>query len=104
MKEITVEELKQKMQSGEAFQLIDVRESFEFELSNLGGDNIPLVNIPLETASVAKNKPVYMLCRVGRRSAMAVKKLEEAGFDNVYNIVGGITEWKEKFAPDMEIY
>lgn len=104
MKEITVEELKSRIEKQDTFQLIDVRESFEFELSNLGGLNIPLINVPLETEAIRKDIPVFVLCRIGRRSAMAVMKLEELGFSNVYNIAGGITNWKEKFAPDMPVF
>lgn len=104
MNEITVEELKAAMDAGKEFLLVDVREPFEHELSNLGGLNIPLGNITLEADSIPTDIPVYMLCRVGRRSAAAIGQLEPLGYDNLYNITGGITEWKNKFAPDMPVY
>ncbi len=104
MNEITVEELKEAMDSGKEFQLVDVREPFEYEVSNLGGVNIPLGSVTLEADSIPTDIPVYMLCRVGRRSAAAIAQLEALGYDNLHNIVGGITEWKNTFDPEMPVY
>ncbi len=104
MKEITVEELKEKIDGKEDFQLIDVRESFEYETSNLDGENIPLAGILLEKDKISKDKPVIIQCRSGKRSAQAVKMLENEGYDNLYNLEGGILAWKEKFDPDMIVY
>ena len=75
MKEITVEELKEMMDKGKDFQLIDVREDFEYEMSNLGGLLIPLGGILIEAERIAKDKPVIMQCRSGKRSAAAITKL-----------------------------
>jgi rhodanese-related sulfurtransferase len=104
MKEITVEELKEKIDRKEDFQLIDVRESFEYETSNLDGENIPLAGILLEKDKISKDKPVIIQCRSGKRSAQAVKMLENEGYDNLYNLEGGILAWKDKFDPDMIVY
>ena len=73
MKEKTVEELKEMMDKGEDFQLIDVREDFEYEMSNLGGLLIPLGGILIEAERIAKDKPVIVQCRSGKRSAPAGK-------------------------------
>lgn len=59
MKEISVQELKEKIDNKEDFQLIDVRETFEYEVSNLDGENIPLGGILIEADKVAKDKPNY---------------------------------------------
>ena len=67
MKEISVLELKEKMDKGEDFQLIDVREDFEYEMSNLGGLLIPLGGILIEAEQIAKDKPVIVQCRSGKR-------------------------------------
>jgi rhodanese-related sulfurtransferase len=104
MEEITVEELKRKMDNGEDFQLIDVRETFEYEVSNLGGENIPLSGIMIESDKIATDKPVIMQCRSGKRSAAAIMQLQTLGFDNLYNLEGGILAWKEKYDPSMPIY
>lgn len=86
MKEVTVEELKSKIDNNEDFQLIDVRETFEYEVSNLGGLNIPLSGILIEVDKIAKDKPVVVQCRSGKRSAQAVMMLEQQGFDNLSNL------------------
>jgi rhodanese-related sulfurtransferase len=105
MKTITVEELKQKIDNGEDFQLIDVREPFEYEVSNLDGENIPLSGVLVESDKIATDKPVIMQCRSGKRSAAAIMQLEQQlGYENLYNLEGGILAWKDKFAPDMPVY
>ena len=104
MKEITVEELKEKIDRKEDFQLIDVRESFEYDTSNLEGESIPLAGILLEKDKIAKDKPVIIHCRSGKRSAQAIKMLEGEGYDNLYNLQGGILAWKENLDPDLIVY
>ena len=105
MKEITVQELKEKMDKGEDFQLIDVREDFEYEMSNLGGLLIPLGGILIEAEQIAKDKPVIVQCRSGKRSAAAIAQLEQQfGFTNLYNLQGGILAWAEEIDPTIEVY
>lgn len=105
MKEISVQELKQKIDNKEDFQLIDVRETFEYETSNLEGENIPLGGILIEVDKVSREKPVVIHCRSGKRSAAAVMQLEQMhGFDNLYNLKGGILAWQEAFDPSMPVY
>ncbi len=104
MKEITVQELQQMKENKEDFQLIDVRESFEYDLSNLGGENIPLAGILLEVDKIAKDKPVILQCRSGKRSAQAMMLLQQEGFDNLSNLKGGIVAWQKEIDPSMEVY
>ncbi|MGV8877669.1 MAG: rhodanese-like domain-containing protein [Sphingobacteriaceae bacterium] len=104
MREITVQELKQKIDHQEDFQLIDVRETFEYEVSNLGGESIPLAGIAIEADKIAKDKPVIVQCRSGARSASAVMQLERLGYENVYNLKGGILAWAAAFDHTMKVY
>lgn len=104
MKEVTVEDLKKKLDNKDDFELIDVRESFEYDTSNLSGVNIPLAQVLLEKEKIPRDKPVIVHCRSGKRSAQAIKLLENAGYENLYNLKGGILAWKEHFAPDMTVY
>ncbi|GGC55137.1 sulfurtransferase [Pedobacter quisquiliarum] len=104
MKEVTVQELKQKMDNNEDFQLIDVRETFEYETSNLNGENIPLGGILIEADKISTEKPVIIQCRSGKRSAAAVMQLEQLGFTNLYNLKGGMLAWQEAFDPNMPVY
>jgi len=105
MKEISAQELKGMMDNHEDFQLIDVREDFEYETSNLGGELIPLGGILIEVDKIAKDKPVVVMCRSGRRSAAAIMQLEQQfGFDNLANLQGGILAWAEDIDPTMQVY
>ncbi len=104
MKEITVQELKEKIDSQEDFQLIDVREDFEYETSNIDGILIPLATVLGATEKISKEKLVIVHCRSGKRSAQAIQLLESKGYTNLSNLKGGILAWKEAFAPNMIVY
>src|ERR1700712_1999609 len=104
MKEVSVQELKEKMNNAEDFQLIDVREDFEYETSNIGGLLIPLGGILIETDKVAKDKPVVVMCRSGKRSAAAIMQLEQQGFTNLYNLKGGILAWADEIDSSINVY
>jgi rhodanese-related sulfurtransferase len=105
MKEITVQELKGMMDKGEDFQLVDVREDFEYEMSNLGGTLIPLGGILIEAEQIAKDKPVVVQCRSGKRSAAAIMQLEQQlGYTNLYNLKGGILAWADEIDPTIQVY
>ncbi len=104
MKEITVEELKRMKENGEDFQLIDVREDFEYQMSNLEGENIPLGGVLIETDKISKDKPIVVMCRSGKRSAMAIMQLEQQGFTNLYNLQGGILAWASEIDPTISVY
>lgn len=104
MKEITVEELKDMKDRGEDFQLIDVREDFEYQMSNLEGENIPLGGILIEADKVSKDKPVVVMCRSGKRSAVAIHQLEAQGYTNLSNLQGGILAWQQQIDPTISVY
>jgi rhodanese-related sulfurtransferase len=104
MKEISVQELKEKMDNKEDFQLIDVREEFEYEVSNLGGLLIPLGGILIEADKISKDKFVIMHCRSGKRSAAAIMQLEQLGYTNLYNLQGGILAWQSEIDPTISVY
>jgi rhodanese-related sulfurtransferase len=102
MKNITVEELKQKMDRGEKINLIDCREAHEYEEANLGGLLLPLGKIQtmqVDEIEDLKDEEVIIYCRSGRRSMMACMMLDQMGFTNTFNVTGGILEWQNKFGP-----
>src|SRR5437016_2583772 len=104
MKEITVQELKKKLDNKEDFQLIDVREPHEYELSNLGGELIPLATVLTNADKISKDKPVIIHCRSGARSATAVHYLEQKlGYTNLYNLKGGIIAWAREIDPSIPV-
>jgi len=97
--DITVQELKAKMERGESFVLIDVREPDEHQAFNVGGHLIPLGGFPLAIPDFEdhKNDEVVIYCRSGRRSATAQYMMQLAGFRNVRNLEGGMLAWLDAF-------
>ena len=97
MKEKTVSELKQMRDDGVDFQLIDVREEHEFDMCNLEGDLIPLGNLLTDIEKIRKDVPVIVHCRSGSRSAAAINELEKRfGYENLYNLKGGIMAYSKE--------
>lgn len=105
MKEVTVSELKALMDSKADFQLIDVREPHEYEICNLGGEPIPLSTIPDNINKVDRVRQVIIHCRSGARSGQAVSWLEKNhGFQNIFNLKGGILAWANEVDPEFPKY
>ena len=100
MKNITVEQLKTKMDAGEKINLIDVREPDEFKEFNIGGRLVPLGKIQSMQADELddlKNEELIVHCRSGKRSVTACLFLETMGFTNTVNVEGGVLAWQEKY-------
>ena len=98
MKNITVEELKNRMKAGHKLNIIDVREESEYNAFNIGGKLIPLCkisNMDIEDIQELKDEEIILHCKGGGRSTQACLLLEEAGFTNVINLTGGITAWQK---------
>ncbi len=105
MKEISVSELKEMMDQGKDFQLIDVREPNEYEFANLGGELIPLGTVADNAGKINRDKPVVIHCRSGARSGQAVRMLEQQhGFKNLHNLKGGILAWSAEIDPSIPRY
>lgn len=105
MKEITVQELKEKKESGEEFFLLDVREGFEYMVSNLDGEHIPLGDLSSRVDEIKNHKDseVVVMCRSGGRSGKAIEFLENEGFSNIYNLKGGITAWSKEIDTSIPV-
>lgn len=96
MKHITALELKQRIEAGEKIKIIDVREPNEYAESNMGGILLPLghiANMQLDDIEDFKNEELIIHCKGGTRSMQACLILEQAGFNNLFNLTGGITAW-----------
>ena len=103
--EISVQELKGKMDAGETFGLIDVREPFEFEIARIDGAKlIPLGEISERAGELDREQTLIVHCHSGRRSAQAVQLLKQRGFANVYNLEGGIDAWSDLVDPTVPKY
>ena len=100
MTNITPDEVKQRLDSGEKLNLIDVREPYENAEFNIGGILLPLGKIQsMQTEDIEdlRDKEVILYCRSGNRSGQACLILEMLGFKNVKNLAGGMLAWQEKF-------
>jgi rhodanese-related sulfurtransferase len=97
--DITPKELKAKMDNGDDFVLIDVREPNEHEAFNVGGTLIPLKTLPhrLDELEGNEDAEVIVYCRSGARSGMAQQYLQQSGFKNVRNLTGGMLAWQDTF-------
>jgi sulfur-carrier protein adenylyltransferase/sulfurtransferase len=102
---ISVHELKQKMDAREAFQLIDVREPFEHEIARIDGAKlIPLGEFAQRVDELQREQPIIVHCHSGKRSAQAVRLLQQRGFTNAYNLEGGIDAWSDQIDPSVPKY
>lgn len=98
MQSITPTALKEKIDNAEDLQLIDVREPYEHEEFNIGGQLIPLNEITQHIDKIATGKPVILYCRKGIRSQVAIQRLQEKyPFTNLFNLIGGTEAWKKQF-------
>jgi rhodanese-related sulfurtransferase len=101
--QISVQELKRKLDAKEDVFVLDVREPHEHKIANLGAPLIPVGNIERRTSELAdkKNSEIVVYCKAGVRSQRAALALKQAGFTNILNLAGGILAWAEKIDPSM---
>ncbi|MDP4262267.1 MAG: molybdopterin-synthase adenylyltransferase MoeB [Bacteroidota bacterium] len=105
IKEITAKELYDWQVRGEKFQLIDVREPLEYDIVNIGAELVPLATVSGYADNIFRDKKVVVHCKVGGRSAKAIRELEEKfGFDNLYNLKGGILAYIDEVRPELTKY
>jgi len=105
--DIDVHELKRRIDAGERFQLIDVREDYEWAICNLeaaGARLVPLATLPQAVENLDASEPLIIHCRSGPRGDRAVEYLRAVGFDNAVNLAGGILAWAEEIDPAMPQY
>ena len=103
--DITVQQLKQKLDRGERFELVDVREPDELEIAKLAYTKwIPMAQLRERLGELDKNAEIVVYCQVGGRSARATKMLRDAGFEKARNLAGGITAWSDEIDPSLPKY
>lgn len=101
MQTISVEALKEKIDSGEKINLVDVREPHEHADFNIGGILLPLGQVQMlqiDSIEDLKNDAIYIYCRSGNRSGQACMMLETMGFTNLINVSGGMLAWQDRIA------
>lgn len=100
MQNITIEELKTRIDAGERLNIIDVREPHENAEFNIGGQLVPLGKVQgmqIEEIEDLKEEEIIVYCRSGNRSGQACLFLDMLGFKNTKNLTGGMLAWQEKF-------
>jgi molybdopterin/thiamine biosynthesis adenylyltransferase/rhodanese-related sulfurtransferase len=102
---ITATELKTKIDRKDKFVLVDVREPFEYDISRIPGSKlIPLGELPARLSELDSADEIVLHCKVGGRSAKALRVLQEAGFRKLNNLQGGITAWSDDVDPSVPKY
>ena len=103
--EIDAVALKARLDRGDKFQFIDVREPNEYQIASIPGAKlIPLGDVPKRVGELDPNAEVIVHCKMGGRSAKACEFLRQSGFKNVKNMLGGITAWSDKIDPSVPKY
>ncbi len=103
--EIDAVALKARLDRGDKFQFIDVREPNEYQIASIPGAKlIPLGDVPKRAGELDPNVETIVHCKMGGRSAKACEFLRQSGFKNVKNMLGGITAWSDKIDPSVPKY
>lgn len=104
--QISVEDLHSLLTLGdESLVVLDVRQKWELEVASLPqAIHIPLGELPEKAEELPKEKPIYVLCHHGGRSLQAAFYLAQFGYENVFNIQGGIHDWALKIDNSIQTY
>jgi sulfur-carrier protein adenylyltransferase/sulfurtransferase len=102
--QLSVQELKRRLDAGEDVQLIDVREPYEYQIAQIGGKLIPQNEVPQRLAEIDRNREVVVHCRSGARSQRIAEFLAQNGYPQVANLAGGILAWSDEIDPKIQKY
>ncbi|HEV2136911.1 MAG TPA: molybdopterin-synthase adenylyltransferase MoeB [Terracidiphilus sp.] len=102
--QMSVQELKQRMDAGDDIFVLDVREPFEYQIANIGGTLIPMNTIPARLGEIDRNREIVVHCAVGGRSQRVAEFLKQNGYEKVANLAGGIKAWSEQIDPSVPKY
>ena len=102
--QMTVKELKQRIDAGEDMYILDVREPFEYQIANIGGKLIPMNDVPKRLAEIDREREVVVQCKSGGRSQKVAEFLKQAGYPKVANLAGGILAWSNEIDPKVPKY
>ena len=102
--QVTVHELKQRMDAGEDLLILDVREPYEYQIANIGGRLIPMNEVPRRIDEIDRDREVIVQCLSGGRSQRVAEYLKQSGYEKVSNLAGGIRAWSEHIDPTIPKY
>ncbi len=102
--QMTVKELKQRLDAGEDVFVLDVREPYEYQIANIGAKLIPQNDVPKRLSELDRDREIVVHCRSGQRSQRIAEFLVKQGYPNVKNLAGGILAWADEIDPKMQKY
>jgi len=102
--QMTVKELKRRIDAGEDLFILDVREPFEYQIAQIGGKLIPLNDVPQRLGEIPREREIIVQCKSGGRSQRAAELLKQQGYPSVVNLAGGILAWSEEIDPSVKKY
>jgi molybdopterin/thiamine biosynthesis adenylyltransferase/rhodanese-related sulfurtransferase len=102
--QMSVHDLKQRMDAGSNILLLDVREPFEYQIANIGATLIPMNEVPGRLDDIDRDREIVVHCHTGRRSQRVAEFLRQNGYENVSNLAGGIKAWSEQIDPSVPKY
>jgi sulfur-carrier protein adenylyltransferase/sulfurtransferase len=102
--QLTVKELKARRDAGEDIFLLDVREPYEYQISQIGGTLIPQNDVPNRLAEIPRDREIVVHCRSGARSQKIAELLKQSGYKDVVNVAGGILAWADEIDPSVQKY
>jgi rhodanese-related sulfurtransferase len=102
--QMSVQELKHRLDAGEDLMVLDVREPYEYQIANINGTLIPLNQVPQRLAEIDRNREIVVQCRSGARSQRVAEFLVNQGYPNVKNLAGGILAWADQIDPSVAKY
>ncbi|HEY1805381.1 MAG TPA: molybdopterin-synthase adenylyltransferase MoeB [Terracidiphilus sp.] len=102
--QMSVKELKQRLDAGEDIMVLDVREPYEYQIANIGGTLIPQNEVPRRLSEIDRSREIVVQCRSGARSQRIAEFLAQQGYPNVKNLAGGILAWADQIDPTVTKY
>jgi len=102
--QLSVKELKQRMDAGEELFVLDVREPYEYQIAQIGGKLIPQNDVPGRLAEIPRDREIIVHCRSGARSQRIAEYLKQQGYPDVVNVAGGILAWADEIDPKVQKY
>jgi adenylyltransferase/sulfurtransferase len=106
--QMSVKELKERLDQGDDLFILDVREPLEYQIARIegrvGGHLIPLGELPKRVSELNPAQEIVVQCKSGGRSQRAAEFLAKNGFEKVHNLAGGITAWSNEIDPMVPKY
>ncbi len=102
--QLSVKDLKKRIDAGEDVFILDVREPYEYQIAQIGGKLIPQNDVPQRLAEIPRDREIVVQCRSGARSQKIAEFLKQSGYQQVVNLAGGILAWSDEIDPKVQKY